>query len=164
MRPLRKNVLPKPWLQFQLSQAFLATAVICIMVQYWVVQSELGDLVMDDPAAAELPDRVAAVTLKSLYITLGVTVPLILVLGTFVTFRVVGPIKGLENYLKSIISGRDPGTWHVRKADELQDLFSLLNQAMETVRAGPPRDACGDPETAPPPNAEADREVHTNAN
>ena len=163
MRPLRKNKLPKPWLQFKLIQSFLATAVICITVQYGVVQFALSALAMEDPAAAEVRDKVAAVTLKSLYITLAVTIPLILALGTFLTFHVVGPIYSLEKYLKSIISGRDPGTWHLRKGDELQGLYGLLNQAMDTIRAGPPRDACGDPETAPPPKEEAEREVHTNA-
>ena len=110
MRPSRTNKVPKPWLQFKLIQPFLATAVICIVFQYGVVQSGLSALLMEDPAAAELPDKAAAVTLRSLYITLAVTIPLIFALGTFFTFRVVGPIYCLEKYLKSIISGQDPGS------------------------------------------------------
>ncbi len=152
-----------PWLQFKLIQPFLATAVICIVVQYGVVQYGLGALLTEDPAAADLPDKAAAVTLRSLYITLAVAIPLIFALGTFFTFRIVGPIYCLEKYLKSIISGQRPGDWHVRKEDELQDLCDLLNQAMETLKAETQADACGE-ETAPPPKLEAEREIHTNAN
>ena len=52
------------------------------MVQYGVTQYGLNAIVTEDPTAAELPGTVAAVTLRSLYITLGVTIPPILVLGT----------------------------------------------------------------------------------
>ena len=163
MRPSRTNKVPKPWLQFKLIQPFLATAVICIVVQYGVVQFGLNALVMDEPSGAELRDKASAVTLSSLYITLAVAIPLIFALGTFFTFRIVGPIYCLEKYLKSIISGQRPGDWHVRKEDELQDLCDLLNQAMEVIRAGTPGVACDDAETALPPNPEAEQEVQTNA-
>lgn len=70
-------------------------------------------------------------------VTLGLLVPVMTLVGILITHRIAGPAYRMRMHLEAIeTTGEIPGPCKIRKGDELQELCSLLNQAIEVVAQG----------------------------
>jgi len=69
----------------------------------------------------------------NLLVTLAFVLPLNLIIGRTVTFKIAGPLYRFEVYLKQLIRGERPGPCRIRRSDELQDFCGLLNEAVKPL-------------------------------
>lgn len=134
-RSPRRNVLPHPRLQLRLVLAFLCAAGIASIVQTLLLARTLGKVAETLPEAgdqllAQLPQILGDQVLVGFLLM----APLMLAVGVLETFRVVGPLRRIESYLRALHAGERPGPCRIRKGDDLQDLCELVNDATEPLR------------------------------
>jgi hypothetical protein len=129
---LRKNKLPRPGLQLRITGAFCAAAVACVVLQAVLLDRSFRALFDRLPEDGGLLRELWPELLRgNVLLTLGVLVPLTLLLGTLATFKVAGPLTGMQRWLDALDRGEDPGPCRIRKGDELQDLCEQLNEARD---------------------------------
>ena len=153
MQHRRKNILPIPNFQIKLVVSFLFLAMCCGVVQYTFTQNLVSEVLANLPSHTSFPKAEAtSLVLKHLLLSLGVMTPIILVVGTLITFRFAGPIFKIEKYLLAIGAGENPGPCKLRNGDQLSGLCDALNVALETVRKETVRknERQGTPEPAEP--------------
>ncbi len=129
----RRSRLPKPKLQLKMILVFLAAGFFSVAFQFVITTTTLLEIVKES-SSAELEREISYIGLKTLLLSVCLLIPLVVAVGTLVTFRVAGPIKRFEMYFRSIARGEDPGPCRIRKGDELQDLCEVINQAVATLR------------------------------
>jgi methyl-accepting chemotaxis protein len=134
-RQPRWNKLVKPWFQMRLVLIFATIATISLLMQFLLMQSRMVEMASAMPDGGDyvvdaLPDTLRDVLLVSF----GVLLPLILAVGVLVTFRIAGPVYRFEQYLKQVAEGKTVGPCRIRKDDELQDLCSAINRALERIQ------------------------------
>ena len=136
MRPFRRRKkLIKPALQLKLTFVFFFIGGISLLVQAIMLSRALSQLAGRFPnQELRLLEEVPALVSSNLLVTLAILVPLFLVVGVLLTFRIAGPVYRFEQYLGEVAEGRDPGPCRIRKGDELQDLCTVLNQALTRLR------------------------------
>ena len=139
----RRDRLVRPCLQLRLILAFLGVAAMALLLQFVLFASVIST------AASELPqdgqillERTTGLSITIFLVSLGVLLPLCFFVGVLVTFRVAGPLYRFEKYFESVARGEDPGTCRIRKGDDLQELCTVLNAAMDRMRG---RSALRDP-------------------
>jgi len=137
-RNKRKSKLPKARLQFKIILTFLATAFLCTAFQYVLTTTTVMEIVREINSQ-EMESEITQIGLRTLFVSLVLLVPMTMAIGIVVTFRVAGPIKRFELYLRSIVAGANPGPCRIREGDELQELCHLINLAVETLRRGGPQ-------------------------
>lgn len=125
----RRIKLIKPRLQVRLILAFVAVAVLALLLQYLLVAQRLAWTAAHMPVGgAHLMDEIPHILLVTLGLSFGVLFPLTFAVGVLVTFRIAGPVYRFEQYLREVAQGRDPGECRLRHDDELQDVCELLNE------------------------------------
>jgi len=135
----RKQYLIEPHLQFKFALVFMTTAAAVVMAQAVGLFHTLHSLATDLPNDGSIVQmQVPTVLLRSTLLTLGLVVPLSLLVGVLTMFRVVGPIYRFRVFLKQVADGQNPPDCRIRKGDELHDICALLNQATAPLRQGPP--------------------------
>ena len=133
----RRIQLPKPALQLKLVLIFLILGIVCVLLQFTMLSRTLTELAMKQPGGGlAMIITVSAVLWKHLFITLCMLVPLNLLVGILVTFRIAGPIYHFEKHLLRIAEGEDPGPCRLRKWDDLQELCEAINLAVDALRTG----------------------------
>lgn len=144
--PQRRNRLPKPGLQLKLIGVFLALGMACTLVQFALLSRAATKLALTLPEGRTLLGPVGDLLITQLAIAMALLVPLTVVIGAVVTFRVAGPIYHFETHLRALLAGRNPGTLKIREGDELGELCELLNQVLEgrRVASEDTRPALGD--------------------
>ena len=70
----------------------------------------------------------------TLWLTLGVVVPLTLGVGILASFRIAGPLYRFEVHMKQVSHGEDPGPCRIRRGDMLQGFCDQLNALTEPMR------------------------------
>jgi len=73
--------------------------------------------------------------LWSLLIAMAAVLPALFAIGIHTTFRIVGPLRGMERHLRAVADGQWPGECKIREKDELQEFCVLLNAALKSARA-----------------------------
>ena len=126
----RRISLIKPRFQLKLVSIFLCLATSCILLQFALLHVALTDLASAASDNAHFADEVSNVLWRHLFITLGLLVPLTLLVGILVTFRIAGPVYRMEQHLEAIARGDNPGPCRVRDGDEFQNLCDVMNQAV----------------------------------
>lgn len=86
---------------------------------------------------------------ETLVFGFALSVPLFLVVGIVVTFRIAGPIYRFERYFEALGKNGYTGACRIRQTDELHDLCNAINQGLEGLRAnGVPDEAAEEGEPA----------------
>lgn len=129
--PQRRNRLPKPALQLKLIGVFLGLGVACTLVQFSLLSRAATKMALALPEGRALMGPLGDLLWTQLGVAMGLLVPLTVVIGTIVTFRVAGPIYHFEQHLRSLLAGRDPGRLRIREEDELGELSDLLQRVLE---------------------------------
>ena len=135
-QPKRRRKLIKPSLQLRMTGIFLGISLLCFLLQLALVGLALADVANELPSgnaalAASIPSTLGRVLLVSLVVFL----PLMVLVGVSVTFRIAGPVYRFEQYLRGVTEGTETGPCRIRKGDELQDLCELITVATEPIRA-----------------------------
>lgn len=139
-RQPRRIKLVRPRLQLRLIGWFLGISTIGLLLQYLLLGWFLNDLAVALPTGG--PEVAAAASgklLKALALSFLFLLPMTLAVGVLVTFRIAGPVHRLETHLAEIARGERPGPCRLRAGDELQQLCSRVNLAVDALSAQPER-------------------------
>ena len=122
-------------LQLKMISAFLFLSCISALFQVVLLNRSIMSLssLMEsdgDILLAELP----SLLFSNLVLTLGVLLPMMLLVGILITHRIAGPIYRFERHFESIARGDEPGVCRIREGDELHELCELINEAVETLK------------------------------
>ena len=132
----RRRKLIKPRLQLKMIGVFLGISALGFLLQAILMSWRLTNLAADLPAGGEVL-QVAAPRLlvETLLLSFAILLPLTLAIGTLVTFRVAGPVYRFEQHLGRIVRGEAVDACRIRKHDEFQELCTVLNEAVDSLRA-----------------------------
>ncbi|MFH0945684.1 MAG: hypothetical protein V2A76_10845 [Planctomycetota bacterium] len=131
----RKKRLIEPRLQLTFALTFLATATTGILVSSCITCYLLDKLASNLPNDGEVVRGLTSGALtQSALLTSLLLVPACLIIGTAVTFRIVGPLHRFRHFLREVADGKRPEQCRLRKKDELQDFCDLLNRVTEPLR------------------------------
>lgn len=131
----RRVKLIQPRLQLKLIGTFLGMSALAMLLQFLLFTSSMSEV------AAQLPEDGAIMlaelqesTWQIFLLSYGMLLPLTFLVGVLVTFRWAGPIYRFKDHLGRIARGERPGHCHIRRGDELQDLCSVLNKAIDNLQ------------------------------
>lgn len=132
----RKQKLVKPGLQLRLVGSFAGMAALAMMLQfllfgYLMMQAATGIEGNGGRLAAEVPGALLSVMGLSVVILL----PLFVLVGVMLTFRIAGPVYRFERYLLGLARGEETQPCKIRSGDHLQSLCDAINVATEPLRA-----------------------------
>lgn len=132
----RSRRLIEPRIQLKFALMFFSTAgtaAILLMVMLYSALARAAENLPNDGVLlmAEIPGAL----IHAAWMTLGLLVPLTLLLGISTTFTVVGPIYRFRLYLEDLLAGEATAACKIRKGDELQDFCELLNEATAPLLA-----------------------------
>ena len=132
----RRRYLIEPRLQGRFILAFLSIPCFYVLLQGFILNAMVTRVSEELPGAEDviLPAFFSGLKLN-IMITIFVLVPLTVGIGTWMTFRIAGPLYRFRQHLGEIAEGRDPGPCRIRSYDELQDLCLLINRAVDRLRA-----------------------------
>lgn len=132
---MRTNKLPKPGLQFRLSMFFVSITCVAAMFQVFLINRALYDIARILPNDQEqVLDALPDVFYSGIAWTVFVLMPVMLMFGMFVTFRIAGPVRRMEQHLDDIASGKEVGDCQLRARDELHDLCDAFNRGIRALR------------------------------
>jgi hypothetical protein len=133
-RHKRRRVLIQPRLQLRIVLAFLAAACISTLVQVLLLSHGLSSLAETLPTEGNVVlEEMPRILRNQVLLTFLLMAPLMLAVGTLETFRIVGPLYRIEQYLRDLAAGRRPGPCRIRKNDALHDLCDVLNEATQPL-------------------------------
>lgn len=128
----RRRILIQPRLQMRIVLALVGVACISSMVQVVLLSYSLTSLAENLPFEGSLVlEELPGIVLNQVLLSLLLTVPLMLAVGTLATFRVVGPLYRIERYLLDVAAGAKPAPCKIRKGDELQEFCQVVNAATQ---------------------------------
>lgn len=132
----RKKKLINSALQLKMIAAFLFLSCISALFQVTLLNRSIMSLssLMEsdgDILLSELP----SLLVSNMVLTLGVLLPMMLLVGILITHRIAGPIYRFEQYLEAVARGENPGVCKIREDDELQSLCDTINRAVGQLRS-----------------------------
>ncbi len=127
----RKKKLINSALQLKMIGAFLFLSCISALFQVILLNRSIMQLssLMEsdgDILLAELP----SLLFSNMILTLGVLLPMMLLVGILITHRIAGPIYRFGQHLDAIARGENPGVCRIREDDELHSLCNSINKAV----------------------------------
>lgn len=130
----RSKQLIKPRLQWKVMLVFACVAACAVLLQSITLAGMMTLLANELPHDGNvLMDKMIGFLWINLLISLAFILPLHLIVGRTVTFKIAGPLYRFEMYLKQLIRGERPGPCRIRKDDELQDFCQILNEAVKPL-------------------------------
>ena len=131
----RRSKLPNPRLQFRILGPLVGMFVLVLLLQALVLAAELTTFANQLPSdGPEVLEQTPGLLLRCVLISLCVLLPVVLLVGVHVTFRIAGPLYRFERHLTSIAEGEWPKPCRIRNGDRLQNFCRLLNEALEGAR------------------------------
>jgi len=132
----RKKKLINSGLQLKMIAAFLFLSCISALFQVTLLNRSIMSLssLMEtdgDVLLSELP----SLLVSNMVLTLGVLLPMMLLVGILITHRIAGPIYRFEQHLGAIARGEEPGDCVIREDDELHSLCEVINRAVEQLKS-----------------------------
>lgn len=132
----RKKKLINSGLQLKMIAAFLFLSCISALFQVTLLNRSIMSLssLMEsdgDILLSEMP----SLLMSNMILTLGVLLPMMLLVGILITHRIAGPIYRFEQHLEAIARGENPGACKIREDDELQSLCDTINRAVDQLRS-----------------------------
>lgn len=132
----RRRKLIKTKLQLKLIGVFVGLACVSALIQTLLVNhSLLAVLGTPESGSQALRIDLSGLLLGNLALSLGLLVPAMGFVGLLVTHRIAGPVYRFEQHLSAYARGQDPGPCRIREGDELQELCTIINQALERARS-----------------------------
>lgn len=131
----RRRKLIEPRLQIWLVATFLLLGAISTLLQAVNLIHELNSSTLAGPGG--WTDEAPQLVVENLIFGFVVCVPLIAIVGIFVTFRLVGPLYRFRVYLQDLAANGYSGPCRIRQDDELQELCTALNAAVDRLRQSP---------------------------
>ncbi|HIG11762.1 MAG: hypothetical protein ABGY71_12335 [bacterium] len=137
----RRKKLIKPRLQLQLSLTFVGLTTIGLVMQSLLFMEKLSELSFTLPNDGSLLMSVMSETMTEIFLLSAlVFLPLTLVVGILLTFRIAGPAYRMETYLRDIKEGKYKGPCRIREGDKLEELCCVMNEAIESLVAQLPEE------------------------
>lgn len=134
-RHRRRIKLIKPRLQLRMIGSFLGLCTLGLLAQTLVLGSLLLQTSADLPiGGAYLARELPTLLLRAGLLSLGLLMPALLLIGTHITFRIAGPLFRFERHLAEVARGKWPEPCRLRKGDDLQEMCSLINRALDSAR------------------------------
>ena len=134
----RRQKLIDSRLQLKLVAVFAVTSFIAMVVQALFLGSRLSDTARRLPAEGEqLREMIPGMFAVILGISVFVFLPLVVMVGIHLTFRVAGPLYRFRQYLDDVENRRPTDKCAIRKGDQLQHLCELINEVTEPLRIEP---------------------------
>ncbi len=135
-RDQRRIKLIQPRLQLRLILSFFAISLLALLLQLLLFVCSLAELASDLQVEGPiLLERITPQVVSIFLFTIGLLVPLTLIVGTLLTFRIAGPLYHFEKVLGEVIRGEKPEDCRLRQGDQLVELCDLLNRATAPLRA-----------------------------
>lgn len=135
-RNQRRIKLIQPRLQLRLILSFFAISLLALLLQLLLFVCSLAELASDLQVEGPiLLERITPQVVSIFLFTIGLLVPLTLIVGTLLTFRIAGPLYHFEKFLGEVIRGEKPEDCRLRQGDQLVELCDLLNRATAPLRA-----------------------------
>ncbi len=135
-RDQRRIKLIQPRLQLRLILSFFAISLLALLLQLLLFVCSLAELASDLQVEGPiLLERITPQVVSIFLFTIGLLVPLTLIVGTLLTFRIAGPLYHFEKFLGEVIRGEKPEDCRLRQGDQLVELCDLLNRATAPLRA-----------------------------
>ena len=132
----RKRKLIKPALQLKMALVFLSTAGMAAVIQAIALTWSLGRLSERTGGTSSVVlDEIGGIITFNLLVTLAALVPIFLVVGVLVTFRIAGPVYRFETFLGQVARGEISSACRIRKGDEFVELCDRINEATEPLRS-----------------------------
>jgi hypothetical protein len=132
----RRRKLIKTKLQLKLIGVFVGLACVSALIQTLLVNHSLLALLgSPEQGASALRVDLPRLLLGNLALSLGLLVPAMGFVGLLVTHRIAGPVYRFEQHLSAYARGEDPGPCKIRPGDELQELCTIINLALERARS-----------------------------
>ena len=136
VRHQRRIKLIQPRLQLRLILSFFAISLLALLLQLLLFVCSLAELASDLQVEGPiLLERITPHVVSIFLFTIGLLVPLTLIVGTLLTFRIAGPLYHFEKFLGEVIRGEKPADCRLRQGDQLVELCDLLNRATAPLRA-----------------------------
>jgi len=115
---------------------FVASFVLLINFQLtlaglWSISSKLVNTVGVDLVLEEM----RSIVIKKFFVALGIAIPLGTSVGILYSFSFCGPIYRFKKYFAALAGGTWNETCNLRKGDDLKDVASSINEAMDQVRS-----------------------------
>ena len=125
--------------QLKIGLAFVFTACILVLVHTIVMSFLLLHTSSNmSSGGRELQAEIPTILASSTLIQFALLLPVLLVVGVLMTFRIVGPIYRFKMYLRQLMAGEVSTPCKIREGDELQDFCDLLNEATKPLRKETP--------------------------
>ena len=121
-------------IQLKLTLWFAAISAFALVFQFVLMLNTMSGISAEASNAANQQQIFLDAALKTLGLSLGVVLPLTVVVGVLTTFRIAGPIYRFTEFLKETRAGKRPADCVIRKGDELQDFVQLLNEVTQPLR------------------------------
>ena len=136
---IRKRKLINSGLQLKLITTFLLVACVASLFQVLLLNRSLLNMArsMDSNGQAVLA-QLPQLLFNNLLLTMVVLVPVMVVVGMLVTHRVAGPIYRFQKHFEAIANGEQVRPCKIRQGDELQELCSKINAAVDRLQADSP--------------------------
>ena len=129
----RRRKLINPRFQLKLVLIFLGVGLAGVLLQSVLMSRALAQLAGQIPSRElELLSQVPAMVRVNLLWSSLLLVPLFLLVGITVTFRIAGPIFAIERHLRRVAAGEEAGRCRIRKDDEFHSLCDAVNLALDS--------------------------------
>lgn len=130
----RRKKLIKPGLQLQLTLTFVGLTVLGLVMQSLLFMKEISFLSFTLPNDGSLLVSAMSDTLIQIFLVSAlVFLPLTLLVGILMTFRLAGPAYRMEMHLRDIRDGKYSGPCRIRKGDKFVGLCDVMNEAIESL-------------------------------
>ena len=149
--------LPLPGFQLRLIAWFGALSALALLGQFLLISSQLSRFAHEMPeGGAYLFEHRGELLFQTLVFSFGMLLPITVLIGIRATFKWAGPLYRYHQHLREVAAGETTAPCRVRAGDDLQELCTLINAAIDTTRA---RAQAGDtsPPTAEPVRLEQQR-------
>jgi len=159
-RNRRRRKLILPGIQLKLIAHFFVVAVMCLLLQFLLINRALTTAAANAPGIADyMIERLAPEVLSVFFVSFSVLLPLMLAVGISATFRISGPIYRLTQYLTQVVNGEAPPDCRLREGDHLHDLCELVNRATKMQREASASAAAAAQGTAAADDEEPERDA-----
>jgi methyl-accepting chemotaxis protein len=123
--------------QFRVALIALGAAGLILLVNYqmsaWATAGVAGEIAGGTDARTALHGLQSALFHRFLF-SLALSIPVAAAIGILYSFAFAGPIYRFETYFKGLRSGRWDARCSLRKNDDMQDLCTTINEALDQFR------------------------------
>lgn len=123
--------------QLRVALGLIGLSALALGIQFLYLCARLTFLAQRvDAAEGNVVEALPGLMLELFVLSVLVLVPVLFIVAIMTTFRIAGPLYGLERYLRSVADGNAVGRFSTRKGDRIDGIRDALNDALDTVREG----------------------------